>query len=128
MLLVDSSVWIDAGLSLRSLVRETRGQLVAVCPPIVHEVLQGTDDEQSFQLTRALLRTARLVDAEMPLERFEEAAAINRACRMAGHTIRSSYDCLIAASAIAHGIPLFAADRDFQFIARATNLQLFTRS
>ena len=124
MILVDSSAWINAGFSLRSLVNETKGQVVAVCPPIVHELLQGTEDESRYHLTRMLLGTARMLDAPMPLERFEEAARIYLACRDAGYTIRSSYDCLIAACAIAHSVPVLSDDSDFRYLARVTPMQL----
>jgi hypothetical protein len=40
-----------------------------------------------------------------------------------GITIRSSNDCLIAATAILNRIELLHADRDFDYIAEITNLQ-----
>jgi predicted nucleic acid-binding protein len=59
----------------------------------------------------------------LPLSRFEYAAEIYRSLRVRGITIRSSNDCLIAASAILNGIELLHADRDFDYIADITNLQ-----
>lgn len=128
MILVDSSAWINAGMRLRSLVEDTRGQVVAVCPPIVQELLQGTEDRQRYDLTRLLLRTARMLDESMPLERFEQAAEIYLDCRDAGYTIRSAHDCLIAACAIAHDVPVLSDDSDFKYLARVTRMRLLTRS
>ena len=128
MILVDSSAWINAGLRLRSLVEATRGQVVAVCPPVVQELLQGTQDETRYELTRLMLRTARMLDDPMPLERFEEAAQLYLDCRDAGYTIRSAHDCLIAASAIAYDVPVLSDDSDFRYLARATRLRLIGSS
>ncbi len=124
MILVDSSAWINAGMRLRSLSEATRGQVVAVCPPIVQELLQGTDDKVRYDLTRLMLRTARMLDDPMPLERFEQAAQLYLDCRDAAYTIRSAHDCLIAATAIAHGVPVLSDDSDFRYLARATPLRL----
>jgi len=128
MILVDSSTWIVVGMSLWSLAKHTHGEVVAVCPPIIHELLQGIDDERRYALTRELLHTARILDGDVPLRRFEEAAQIYMKCRSEGYTIRSSYDCLIAACAIAHEVPLLTEDRDFGYIAKVTTLRVLTRS
>ncbi len=42
---------------------------------------------------------------------------------MTGFTIRSPFDCLIAACAIRNGVSLLHSDRDFNTIARFTRLQ-----
>jgi predicted nucleic acid-binding protein len=128
VILVDSNAWINAGMRLRSLVEDTRGQVVAVCPPIMQELLQGTEDERRYELTRLMLRTARMLDSPMPLERFEEAARIYRKLRDKGFTIGSAHDCLIAACAIAHDVPVLTEDSDFYYMARFTNLKIFNRS
>ena len=59
----------------------------------------------------------------MSIEVFEEAAEIYRTGRVTGFTIRSPYDCLIAAVAIRNAIELLHSDRDFNTIARFTRLQ-----
>ncbi|HYO76413.1 MAG TPA: PIN domain nuclease [Thermoanaerobaculia bacterium] len=128
MILVDSNIWINAGIGLFSLEAATRGQVVAVCPPIVQELLQGTEDRRRYDLTRAVLAATRMLDASMPLERFEAAADIYLACRAKGFTIRSAHDCLIAACAIAHDVPVMSDDSDFFYMARVTDLRVLTRS
>ena len=55
---------------------------------------------------------------------FEDAAAIYRACRRGGETVRKLIDCLIAAIAIREGVPLLHSDNDFVVIARRAPLQL----
>ncbi len=121
MWLVDSSAWILLGADLESL--KTRLDGVATCPPIVQEMLQGASGSAAYQQWRnALLRT-RVLDAPVPLTRYEEAARLYLRCRDAGFTIRSSVDCLIAACAIAHDITVLHDDRDFQFIAQVTQLK-----
>ena len=59
----------------------------------------------------------------VPLDMFVCAAEIYRQGRRPGITIRSSADCLIAAIAIDHGIPVWHRDRDFSAIARYTGLE-----
>jgi predicted nucleic acid-binding protein len=65
-----------------------------------------------------------MLDDPMPLERFEDAAQIFRRCREDGYTIASSHDCLVAACAIFHRIPLLQRDRDFEKIAEVAPLEL----
>lgn len=55
---------------------------------------------------------------------FEEAAAIYRACRDAGETLRSLSDCLIAVPVITAGASLLHNDPDFDVIARYSQLQI----
>lgn len=102
-------------------------EVVATCPIIVHEILRGARSAKKHELARALLMSAVMLDAPTPLQRFEEAAGIYLQCRQAGVS-PSTADCLIAASAIAHGIPLLHRDSDFDFIARATRLIILTPS
>jgi len=55
---------------------------------------------------------------------IETAAALYRACRRAGETIRKITDCLVAVPAIEAGATLIQADRDFEILARHTPLRL----
>lgn len=126
--LVDSNVWIrheHARLILMELVSEDTD--IAICPAILTEVLRGVRGPKRYRETRALLMDARFFDSPTPLERFEEAAQIYLRCRDGGVT-PSTVDCLIAATAIEHELPLLTFDTDFELIARYTALKLFTRS
>jgi len=55
---------------------------------------------------------------------FEQAAAIYRACRDTGETLRSLSDCLIAVPVIRAGASLLHNDADFAAIARHSSLRL----
>jgi predicted nucleic acid-binding protein len=49
--------------------------------------------------------------------------SIYRSARRAALMVRSSVDCVIAASAIRHGLTVLHHDRDFEMIARVSPLQ-----
>ena len=128
MVLVDSSIWIPiehGRFTLRALL--PTDEEIATCPVVFGEVLRGTRNARRYDIARAMLMEAEIVDAPTPLHRFEEAARIYLQCRDAGVT-PSSVDCIVAACAIAHDIPLLHDDADFEHIARVTALKTFTRS
>jgi predicted nucleic acid-binding protein len=100
---------------------------VAACPVVVLEVLRGTRDAKRYAAAREMLTSVELLDEPTPLERFEEAARIYLRCRAAGVT-PSAVDCLVAACAIAHDIPLLHNDADFEHIARVVPLKTLTPS
>jgi predicted nucleic acid-binding protein len=63
------------------------------------------------------------VDSPLDEQVMDRAVLIYRQARRAGLTIRSSVDCLIAASALRHGLTIVHCDRDFEAIARVTGLR-----
>jgi len=121
VILVDTSVWLfdRRRFRLSDFVRQDQ---IAVCGTIIQEVLQGARGD-AVRETQETLVHMHLVDLPVPLNRFEYAAEIYRSLRVRGITIRSSNDCLIAASAILNRIELLHADRDFDYIAEITDLQ-----
>lgn len=107
---------------LESLVRSREA---ATTDAVLQEVLAGPTDEQlAADLKRMLLGVAFL-HQESPLD-AEVAAALFRACRRAGETVRSHLDCLVAAVAIRNDVPVLHRDRDFDVIARHTDLRVLT--
>jgi predicted nucleic acid-binding protein len=124
--LVDTSAWVElfrrpARLTLGDLAEDA--SLIVTCLPVIQEVLQGFDDDRAFGIARASMSAWHAVDTPMPAATVERAVDIyRRACR-AGVTIRSSVDCLIAASALEHGLTLVHCDRDYPAIARITGLR-----
>lgn len=127
MILADSSAWIEfqratgspAHLRLRAAV-EGDQELLTV-GPVVLEVLAGArDDAHAYELKRLLAR-CRFVPLDEPSDE-EAAAALYRACRRAGDTVRRLPDCLIAAVAIRTGAALLHRDADFDVIARYSSL------
>jgi hypothetical protein len=62
------------------------------------------------------------------LRSADRAAALYRACRRKGFTIRSTVDCLIAAVCLEAGAELFHHDRDFDVLAKVADLKLYQPS
>jgi predicted nucleic acid-binding protein len=120
MILVDTSVWL---LDRRRFLLEDVVNMdeVAVCGPVVQEVLQGVAT-YDYPDVRAKLLNCHVLSEPLPLDHFEYAAEIYRMARVNGFTPRPGNDCLIAAIAILNHVPLLHADRDFDFIAKIANL------
>jgi predicted nucleic acid-binding protein len=117
VILVDSSVWVFADRGRRPIGDFVETDDIVICPPIAQELLQGAQDRERYWAIRDVLALVPMLDAAIPLARFQEAAWIYVRCREAGYTIRSSVDCLIAACALAHDATLLHNDRDFDHIA-----------
>jgi predicted nucleic acid-binding protein len=125
VILVDSSVWVavfrrDRPLDLTALVAFDD---VVTCLPIVQEVLQGFREESAFRKAKQAMLSLPMVDSPLDAGLFENAIDLYRGARRAGLTIRSSVDCLIAASAIRHGLQVLHRDRDFTSLAKVAPLQ-----
>lgn len=118
VVLVDSSVWILAEKRLLVADQIPTGEKLATCPIIVQEVLRGTETPTHYNIARQVLLAVEMLDAPTPFNRFEEAAQLYLRCRDAGVTPRSSVDCLVAVTALAHGAIVLHNDRDFDHIAR----------
>ena len=120
MVLVDTSVWIDffsaADLphvkTLENLILGRED--ICVCGIIVTEILQGIRIDSEFKRIKGLLDN--LVVLSMPNSVFIRSAEIYRNLRKKGITIRKSVDCMIAAVAIEHNVPILHNDRDFTSI------------
>lgn len=128
MILVDSSVWI----SFLNGVNSAEATFLAACiaedrpliiPGLVRtEVLLGARTEADALRVSQSLSAYPLVPEPTPAD-YEQAAAIHRACRARGYTIRSAIDCLIAQLCLRDGYELLARDRDFGAIANAFPLR-----
>lgn len=121
--LVDSSAWIEylrgtgsaAHLEVRRLLRE-QPDVVATTGPIVMELLAGAPDDRSFARLEALTGGLRLLPLDAALD-FRDAAAVYRAVRRGGGTVRKLVDCLIGVVAARTGATLVHRDRDFDALA-----------
>lgn len=124
MLLVDTSVWIEifrkpARVSLDDV---TPLEQVVTTLPIIQEVLQGFVDERAFRIARESMLALPRIESPLPETVFLEAAQLYRSARQAGLTVRSSTDCLIAACAIRHHLPVAHIDRDYDHLAKVSPL------
>jgi predicted nucleic acid-binding protein len=126
MILVDTSVWIEAFRRPARVTLEEHASFdeIATCGPVVQEVLQGFGDERAFRVAR---------DAMLALPRLDEphddhlvlaAVDVYRRARRAGISVRSSIDCLIAAAALRHDAVVLHRDRDFDGLARISSLRV----
>jgi predicted nucleic acid-binding protein len=129
MILIDTSAWIEylratgsaAAIEVRRLL-STEADRVVMCEPVAMEILSGAvDDDKHAKLEQLVngLPSLRIDDAVD----FRSAAAIYRAARRAGQTIRSVNDCLIAAVSMRHGASIVHRDADFEVIAAITALE-----
>lgn len=125
MTLVDTSVWIEVFRARRPLVLTdvVAFEDVVTCLPIIQEVLQGFADERAYRLARESMEALPVVESPLSSAVFLEAVALYRAARRLGLTVRSSVDCLIAASALRHDLEVLHRDRDFAALARVSPLR-----
>ena len=125
MVLVDTSVWIEIFRKPPRLTIDAVADLdeIVTALPIVQEVLQGVADETAFRTAREAMLALPIVESPLAEARFVDAAQLYRAARRAGLTIRSSTDCLIAACAIRHALPVAHIDRDYDRLAKISPLQ-----
>lgn len=92
------------------------------CGPIVQEVVQGLREAPASASFRDNLLAIPCLSDPLHCGLFLQAADIYRRGRQKGYTVRSSVDCLIAAIAIENKVPVWHRDRDFDVIARFTDL------
>lgn len=127
MNLVDSSVWIDY-------LRGTPGRATdfvrtsfrdddppAITEPVAMELLAGASPGELSKIERLTDGLANL--PIVPELDYRDAAAIYRAVRTYGQTVRRLNDCLIAAVAIRHDGVLVHKDADFEVMASAISMR-----
>ena len=128
--LVDTSVW---SLSFR----KGGPADVAAVHKLIH-LLEGGEDVvltglifqevlQAFRTETALRKMARYFEPfdflELDRDDYLAAARIHRRCAGRG-VVTSTVDCQIAAAAIRNDCALLTTDRDFERIARLSDLEL----
>jgi predicted nucleic acid-binding protein len=126
VVLVDASIWVLVGVRPEALKDYVAEDQIVTCPPVVQEILQGARNWNHFETLRAVFARIVMLDAPMPLRRYEEGARLFIQCRDAGFTIRKSVDCLIAACALAHNVQLLHNDRDFKYVAKVFPLDVIS--
>jgi predicted nucleic acid-binding protein len=127
MIIIDTTIWIDffAGCPephvsyLEELLRNDED--ICICGVILTEILQGIRDNNQFKKTAAYLKN--LLFLPMNYDTFIQSAEIFRSLRKKGTTIRKPIDCMIAAVALDHNVPLFHNDRGFDYIEKYIGLK-----
>ncbi len=129
VILVDTSVWIEHLRRTRSRAHREFRELatadpaaIATCEPIAMELLAGPTDPYTVRRIEDQLGTLADLTVETA-EDFRAAAALARALRRSGHTVRSLTDCLIAAVALRHDTAVWHCDEDYVRLAQVTHLQ-----
>jgi len=126
MSLIDTSAWIEylrqTGSRTNFEVRRMLNNDAHICDVIRMEILAGARDQQHVAQLEKLLARATTIKTE-PVD-YDNAAAIYRACRKLGVTIRAQIDCLIAAIAIRTNTKIIHHDSDFDAIAQVTKLKI----
>ena len=127
-MLIDTSAWIeylrDTGSEVCEFVRDSLARDAAICDAVRLEVLAGGRSEAHLATLHGMFNDVVVIQTIQ--EDYEEAAALYRRCRAGGETIRNLLDCLIAAVAIRNNAPVLHRDRDFDALARHTELQIYT--
>jgi predicted nucleic acid-binding protein len=127
LILVDTSVWIDffRGTESPHAYRLEQGirdrENLALCGIVLTETLQGIRDDNQYLLVKQSLRPLILLPMDERV--FILAAELYRQLRKQGLTIRKTNDCIIAATAIRHGVPLLNNDKDFESLSRHSPLE-----
>lgn len=128
MVIVDSSVWIDAfNGKVTPQTRWLHAGLarggVGLTSLILCEVLRGIRFDREFRRTKAQL-SALTVFEGVAAELAVKAAENFRALQKRGVTVRKTIDCLIATFCIQEGHELLHNDRDFQGFENFLGLQV----
>jgi len=130
--LFDTSVWVEFLRGTESAAcRYVEARLIAdpssiaITEPVSMELLAGPTDELGLARITQLVDSLELVRIVPALD-FPAAAALHRAARQSGRTVRRLNDCLIAAVAIRTATSLVHRDADFEVIASVSDLR--TRS
>lgn len=126
MVIVDTTVWVDFFKGKDTPQVEvlerflTEGEDICVCGVILTEVLQGIREDKAYRQTLSLFDAFIF----LPMNRltFQKAAELYRSLRRKGITVRKPIDCMIAAVAIQHDIPVLHSDRDFDPIEKHCRL------
>jgi predicted nucleic acid-binding protein len=128
MVIVDSSVWIDAlngkinpqTIWLRLALGRERVGLTSL---ILCEVLQGIRFDQRFRETEERLRAFPVFSAVTD-ELAVSAAQNFRTLRRRGITVRKTIDCIIATFCIKEGHQLLHRDSDFDHFEKHLGLRV----
>jgi hypothetical protein len=119
VILVDTSAWVDFfrghGRCCALVDAAVEHDEAALCGPIVTELRRGV---RATERARVLELLAACHLLPQPSDLWVEAGELGHLLRRRGATVKSM-DLLIAAHALAHGVPLLSANADFALMQRA---------
>jgi predicted nucleic acid-binding protein len=125
--LVDTSVWVEflraTPNPATAFIRERLGgSELGTTEPVFMELLAGArPGEHTTRLERLLLSQSWY--RVQPGLDYRGAVDVYQSTRATGEQPRSMQDCLIAAIALRHGVPVAHRDADYERIGAATGLQ-----
>ena len=123
--LVDTSVWIEflrgSDTPATGHLRRDIGRGSFTSEPIMMELLAGARQGPRTAELERLLLSQPWVGVDPRLD-YRGAVDVFHATRRSGHQPRSLQDCLIAAIALRHGLPVAHRDAGYERIAAATGL------
>lgn len=128
MTIVDTTVWIDFFRGKNTPETEilqhmlNAGEDICICGVILTEVLQGIREDADHTEVASCFEAFLFLP--MHHRTFVNAAHLYRTLRRRGITIRNAVDCMVAAVAIEHDIPLLHHDRDFGPMAEHCGLKV----
>lgn len=118
VLLLDTSAWVEylrdtGSAACTEVTRLLANDLprLATTPPVVMELLAGASSDRALADLERLTAGLRALDLAPALD-FHSAAAVYRAARRQGTTVRGLVDCLIAVVAQRHDVTLVHRDAD----------------
>jgi predicted nucleic acid-binding protein len=129
VILADTSAWVEFDRATGSAVDTrltqliSRGDDLAITEPVVAEVASGARTDEREHALRRLLTRFHLLPFDSVAD-FDGAVTIYRRCRQVGVTPRGLLDCMIAAVALRHDVPVLAYDIDLARIAQVMPLKL----
>jgi predicted nucleic acid-binding protein len=128
MVIVDTTVWIDYLDNVNNsqtnwLVRELGRQPLGLTDIVLCEVLQGIRSDAAFTGVRHDLEKFYIFDTDGK-ELAVAAAQNHRRLRQAGHTVRTTIDCLIATFCLGAGHSLLHRDHDFDSFEKYLGLHV----
>ncbi len=128
IVLADTSAWVEVlrrtgSATARAMRQRLDADEVATTDVVVTEVLAATTDSARLASWRRAVDASRYL-AQEPYVDAVEAARLYRDCRRGGESPRQLTDCLIAAVAIRHGVPVLRRDGSFDGLSRQSELEV----
>ena len=129
MVIVDTTVWIDylGDINNRQtnwLIRELGRQPLGLTDIILCEVLQGIRSDAAFAGVRRDLERFHVFSTGGSRVGRGRRTELSVRLRQAGHTVRTTINCLIATFCLQAGHSLLHRDRDFDLFEKYLGLRV----